>query len=232
MTTSTTLLKKGGVWPALAMRAAIAIVAVSLVSTHLAAQQKPDPQTAVNNAFNQFKTLSEGKNADYIPALAKVDPNLFGIALVTTDGKVYSAGDLKTEVSIQSISKVFTMAQVIQEQGLDAIEKRIGVDATGARFNSIIAVEAVKTVVGSGAPEMNPLVNPGAISATSMVTGNTAEAVWKKIIDFHNDAAERQLSVLQDVYKSESDTNQRNQAIGALMLAYGYIKANWQQAVD
>ena len=57
-----------------------------------------------------------------------------------------------TEVSIQSISKVFTMAQVIQEQGLESIEKRIGVDATGARFNSIIAVEGVRTVVGTGAP--------------------------------------------------------------------------------
>src|SRR6188474_488556 len=191
-----------------------------------------DPQAAVNAAFNKFKTLKEGKNADYIPALAKVDPNLFGIALVTTDGKVYSAGDLTTEVSIQSISKVFTMAQVIQEQGPAAIEQRIGVDATGARFNSIIAVESVRTVAGTGAPEMNPLVNPGAISATSMVTGATSDAVWTKIIGFHNDAAGRQLNVLQDVYKSESDTNQRNQAIGALMLAYGYIKNNWQQAVD
>jgi glutaminase len=194
--------------------------------------QAGNPQQAIDAAFNKYKTLKEGKNADYIPALAKVDPDLFGIALVTTDGKVFTAGDLKTEVSIQSISKVFTMAQVIQEQGLDAIEKRIGVDATGARFNSIIAVEAVKTVVGTGAPEMNPLVNPGAISATSMVTGASADAVWQKIIGFHNDAAGRQLSVLQDVYKSESDTNQRNQAIGALMLAYGYIKSNWQQAVD
>ena len=80
---------------------------------------------------------------------AKVDPKLFGIAVVTADGKVYTAGDVQTEVSIQSISKVFTMAQVIQEQGPDAIEKRIGVDATGARFNSIIAVEAVRTVVGT-----------------------------------------------------------------------------------
>src|SRR4029453_8795281 len=115
---------------------------------------------------------------------------------------------------------------------LESIEKRIGVDATGARFNSIIAVEGVRTVVGTGAPEMNPLVNPGAISATSMVTGATSDAVWQKIIGFHNDAAGRELSVLQDVYKSESDTNQRNQAIGALMLAYGYIKNNWQQAVD
>jgi glutaminase len=209
-----------------------ATAVLGLATLGLGAQSATEIQQAVDSAYGKFRTLKEGKNADYIPALAKVDPNLFGIAVVTADGKVYTAGDVKTEVSIQSISKVFTMAQVIQEQGLEAIEKRIGVDATGARFNSIIAVEAVRTVVGSGAPEMNPLVNPGAISATSMVTGASSDEVWKKIIGFHNDAAGRQLNVLQDVYKSESDTNQRNQAIGALMLAYGYIKDNWQQAVD
>ena len=196
--------------------------------------QRPasDPQSAVTKAFDDYKTLSDGKNADYIPALAQVDPDLFGIALVTTDGKVFTAGDLTTEVSIQSISKVFTMAQVIQEQGLESIEKRIGVDATGARFNSIMAVEGVRTVVGTGAPEMNALVNPGAISTTSMVTGASRDEVWNKIIGIHSDAAGRPLHVLADVYKSESDTNQRNQAISALMFAYGYIKSDWQQAVD
>jgi glutaminase len=209
-----------------------ALAATAIGGGLVLSAQGTDPQTVVNNAFNQFKGLKEGKNADYIPALAKVDPNLFGIALITADGKVYTAGDIKTEVSIQSISKVFTMAQVIQEQGLDSVEKRIGVDATGARFNSIIAIEAVKTVVGTGAPEMNPLVNPGAISATGMVSGGSADVVWKKIIGTYNDYAGRQLTVLQDVYKSESDSNQRNQAIGALMLAYGYIKSNWPQAVD
>jgi glutaminase len=212
--------------------AAIVVAAAIACSSTAARQSAGDPQSAVNAAFDKYKTLKEGKNADYIPALAKVDPNLFGIALITVDGKVYTAGDLTTQVSIQSISKVFTMAQVIQEQGTESIEKRIGVDATGARFNSIIAVEAVKTVQGTGAPEMNALVNPGAISATSMVKGDSSDAVWAKIIGFHDDFAGRQLSVLQDVYKSESDTNQRNQAIGALMLAYGYIKNNWQQAVD
>jgi glutaminase len=211
---------------------ALGLAAVVAGVPPLQAQARPDVQAAVDAAYAKYKGLQEGKNADYIPALAKVDPNLFGIAVVTADGKVYTAGDVKTEVSIQSISKVFTMAQVIQEQGVESIEKRIGVDATGARFNSIIAVEGVKTVVGAGAPEMNALVNPGAISATSMVKGATADEVWKKIIGFHNDAAGRQLTVLQDVYKSESDTNQRNQAIGALMFAYGYIKDNWQQAVD
>jgi glutaminase len=206
----------------------LAAIAVSV--TTLGAQA--NVQAAVDAAYQKYRTLKEGKNADYIPALAKVDPNLFGIAVVTPDGKVYTAGDIKTEVSIQSISKVFTMAQVIQEQGPDAIANRIGVDATGARFNSIIAIEGVRSVVGTGAPEMNPLVNPGAISATSMVTGKTSDEVWKKIIGFHNDAAGRSLNVLQDVYKSESDTNQRNQAIGALMFAYGYIKTDWHQAVD
>src|SRR5580765_853795 len=176
------------------------VTSLAIAGWTLGAQAAPDPQTVVDSAFNQFKALKEGKNADYIPALAKVDPNLFGIALVTVDGKVYTAGDIKTEVSIQSISKVFTMAQVIQEQGLDSVANRIGVDATGARFNSIIAVEAVNTVSGTGAPEMNPLVNPGAIATTSMVTGTSSDAVWAKIIGFHDAAAGRQLTVLQDVY--------------------------------
>jgi glutaminase len=211
---------------------ALVVGLLTMTRPALNAQAAADVQGAVDAAYAKFRNLQEGKNADYIPALAKVDPNLFGIAVVTADGKVYTAGDVRTEVSIQSISKVFTMAQVIQEQGLESVERRIGVDATGARFNSIIAIEGVRTVIGTGAPEMNPLVNPGAISATSMVRGASADEVWKKIIGFHNDAAGRQLTVLQDVYKSESDTNQRNQAIGALMLAYGYIKDNWQQAVD
>ena len=214
------------------VRACLLVLGALALAAPSRAQSPAEIQQAVDAAYAKFKTLTEGKNADYIPALAKVDPNLFGIAVVTADGKVYTAGDVQTQVSIQSISKVFTMAQVIQEQGLGSVENRIGVDATGARFNSIIAVEGVRTVAGTGAPEMNPLVNPGAISATSMVTGTTSDAVWQKIIGIHNDAAGRELSVLQDVYKSESDTNQRNQAIGALMLAYGYIKGDWRQAVD
>jgi glutaminase len=122
------------------------------------------------------------------------------------------------------------MARVIQDQGPDAIEKTIGVDATGMRFNSIVSVEFAKKELGG--PEINPLVNPGAITTTSMVQGKTADEVWAKIIGTHNDFAGRPLTVLQDVYKSESDTNQRNQAIGMLMYAYEYIKSNPAQATD
>jgi glutaminase len=209
--------------PVVAVIAATAALALSL-------RAESDVQGAVNAAFAKYQGLQEGKNADYIPALAKVDPNLFGIAVVTPDGKTWTAGDVKTEVSIQSISKVFTLARVIQDQGPDAIEKTIGVDATGMRFNSIIAVELAKKV--GGGPELNALVNPGAITATSMVQGKTSDEVWSKIIGTYNDFAGRPLPVLQDVYKSESDSNQRNQAIGMLMYAYEYIKSNPAQATD
>lgn len=151
---------------------AAAIIAVAGLSAMWVGAQS-NIQSVVNAAYAKYQNLQEGKNADYIPALAKVDPNLFGIAVVTPDGQVYTAGDTKTEVSIQSISKVFTMARVIQDQGPDVIEKTIGVDATGLRFNSIVSVEISKKL-GGGA-EMNPLVNPGAITATSMVQGKDAD---------------------------------------------------------
>ena len=209
---------------------ALPAVGASLALTPVQAQGSPDIATVLNETYAKFRNLQEGKNADYIPALAKVDPKIFGIALVTTDGKVYTAGDIKSEVSIQSISKVFTMAKVIEEQGPEKIEKTIGVDATGMRFNSIVSVEFSQKALGG--PEMNSLVNPGAIATTSMVKGSTRDEVWKSILDWHSAFAGRPLSVNQEVFKSEAATNQRNQAIGALMYAYGYIKEKPDQATD
>ena len=212
----------------LALAAAVALVIVPRLAT---AQTPAQYQAAVDAAYTKYENLQEGKNADYIPALAQVDPKIYGIALITTDGKIYTAGDLKSEVSIQSISKVFTMAKVMEEQGPDAVANTIGVDATGMRFNSIVSIEFAKKTLGG--PEMNPLVNPGAITTTSMVQGSTREEVWNKILDYHSAFAGRQLGVNQEVFKSEADTNQRNQAIGALMYAYGHIKtSNRAQAVD
>jgi glutaminase len=183
-------------------------------------------QRALDAAYTKYKNLKEGKNADYIPALAKVDPQLFGIALVTPDGRVFVAGDTTSEVSIQSISKVFTLARVMQDSGDAAIVKNTGVDATGQVFNSIVAIEQKK------GHEMNPLVNAGAITTTGMVAGSSAADIWNKILDTYNGFAGRSLRVLEDVYKSEAETNQRNVAIGRLMYAYGHISANPDQATD
>jgi glutaminase len=210
--------------------AALALM-IGISMTASATELNPEKiQAALDAAYKKYQNLEEGKNADYIPALAKVDSRIYGIALVTTDGKIYTAGDVKSEVSIQSISKVFTAAKVMEESGPDAISQTIGVDATGMRFNSIISIEFSKNTLGG--PEMNPLVNPGAIAATSMLMGSKRDKVWKSILAYYSDFAGRPLKVNKEVFKSESDTNQRNQAISYLMYAYGYIKDNPLQATD
>jgi glutaminase len=207
---------------------ALALAAAVLAAGTAWAQvpSKADVDAAMKAAYDKYKGLKEGANADYIPALAKVDSNIYGIAIVTVDGQVYTMGDVKSEVSIQSISKVFTMALVMEEQNPEAIESNMGVDATGQVFNSINAVEQYK-----GA-EMNAMVNPGAITATSMVKGASRDEIWKKILDWHGQFAGRTLGVNQEVFKSEADTNQRNQAISMLMYAYGHIKDKPLQATD
>jgi len=204
----------------------MAVACAPALAAKAAAPAATPYQAAVDAAYAKFKDLQEGKNADYIPALAKVDSKIFGIALVTVDGKVYTAGDITSEVSIQSISKVFTMAKVMEEQGPDAIKNNMGVDATGQVFNSIVAVEQYR-----GA-EMNAMVNPGAITATSMVSGANRAEVWNKILGIHSDFAGRPLTVNKEVFDSEAATNQRNQAISMLMFAYGHIKDNPLQACD
>jgi glutaminase len=186
----------------------------------------PDYQAALTDAYNSFKDLKEGKNADYIKELASVDPNIFGIALVTVDGKVYSMGDISSMVSIQSVSKVFTMAQVIQELGHQAIQDKIGVDATGMRFNSIVAIEMQK------GKEINPLVNPGAIASSSLIAGSDSAAKWAHILAVQSDFAGRPLSVNWPVYVSEAGDNLRNQAIAHLLFAYNRMYFDPVQSTD
>lgn len=202
---------------------ALIIYAASVSAVELT---KENIEKALNDAYSEYRGLKEGKNADYIPALAKVDSKIFGIALVTLDGKIYTAGDIKSEVSIQSISKVLTMAMVMDESGPEALYNNTGVDATGQAFNSIVAIEL------SRGAEMNPLVNAGAITTTSLVKGENYQEIWDKIIAKYSEFAGRDLRVLDDIYKSEAATNQRNRAIASLMAAYGHIKTDPLQATD
>ncbi|QQS50520.1 MAG: glutaminase A [Bacteroidota bacterium] len=183
-------------------------------------------QAALDEAYDKYKDVKEGKNADYIKELATVDPNIFGIALVTADGQVFTKGDITSMVSIQSVSKVFTLAQVIEQQGFQLVQDKIGVDATGEVFNSIVAVERMR------GKEINPLVNPGAIASTSLVNGADSAAKWKSILDFHSEFAGRPLALNMPVYISEAGDNLRNQAIAHLLLAYGRMYFDPVQATD
>ncbi|HEY6627305.1 MAG TPA: glutaminase A [Ignavibacteriaceae bacterium] len=208
---------------------AIVLVALLLSSPVFVNAQdlsKANIEKVLNDAYNKFKDVKEGANADYIKELATVDPNIFGISIVTTDGQVYTAGDVKSMVSIQSVSKAFTMAKIIEEQGHQAIQDKIGVDATGEVFNSITAIERMR------GKEINPLVNPGAIAASSLINGADSSAKWKSILQVHSDFAGRQLGLNVPVYISEAGDNLRNQAIAHLLLAYGRMYFDPVEATD
>lgn len=183
-------------------------------------------QQALAEAHERFKDVKEGKNADYIPVLAEVPSDLFGIVVVTADGRMYDIGDTERAFSIQSISKVFTLAHVLDQAGAAKVVDTIGVDATGQKFNSIVAIEQYQ-----GA-EMNPLVNAGAIATTSLVQGDTPAQIWERIIGVHGAFAGRPLTVDEEVYRSEAATNQRNRAIAMLMSAYERLQGDPLQATD
>lgn len=183
-------------------------------------------QSIVEKAYAEFKNVTEGKNADYIKELAKVDPNIFGIAIIDNKGNVYTAGDIKSQVSIQSVSKAFVLAMVINEVGAELIKINVGANATGFPFNSIIAMEVNRN---SG---INSMVNAGAIATTSMVSGKTADEKWENIVNKLSDFAGRKLSIDEPVYISEAGDNQRNVAQAMLLKAYGKIYFDAMESVD
>ncbi len=183
-------------------------------------------QQLVDEAYSKFKGVREGKNADYIPILASVDPELFGIAIVTVAGDVITAGDVGHAFSIQSVAKPFTMALVMEEQGLDAIRQKIGVEPSGMPFNSILAIEL------NHQRSINPLVNAGAIAAVSMLEAQSPEERWRKILDGYSRYAGEPLKLIDEVYVSEAETNYRNRAIANLLYNYERLYCDPMEAVD
>src|SRR2546430_6759681 len=183
-------------------------------------------QSVVQEAYNKFKDDQKGKNADYIPYLAQVDSKMFGIAIVTTDNQVLTLGDVKYSFSIQSISKVFTLALAMEELGPDRVFAKVGSEPTGRPFNSPLAVVDMPSHSG------NPLVNAGAIATTSLISGQNAAEKWNKILDFYSKAAGEKLVLIDEVYKSEAATNTGNKALSMLLAKYDRIYADPFESVD
>jgi len=183
-------------------------------------------QAIIQEAYTKFKSDTRGKNADYIPVLAQVNSNLFGIAAVSTDNKVVTVGDVNTPFSIQSISKVYSLALAMEEQGADKVFQKIGSEPTGRAFNSPIAVVDMPTHTG------NPLVNAGAIATVSLISATTADEKWQKILNFYSKAAGEKLTLIDEVYKSEAATNTGNKALSYLLAKYDRIYADPFESVD
>jgi glutaminase len=184
-------------------------------------------QRLVDEMHARYKGLTEGKNADYIPILTTVPSDLFAVVIVDgSDGKVYSAGDADYKFSIQSVSKPFTAALVMAQQGPQAIHDKIGVEPTGLPFNSRMAIELYPKQ-----RSVNPLVNAGAIAAVSLVQASSEQDRWNKIIDNFNGYAGTTLTVLEDVYKSEYETAFGNRAIANLLFNYGRLYSDPEEAM-
>ncbi|HHZ8351642.1 TPA: glutaminase A [Morganella morganii] len=182
--------------------------------------------TIVEQAYQKFKTEKAGDVADYIPALAKYSPDNYAVVIATVDGKIYSAGDKDALFPLESLSKVFTLALVMNQQGSEVVLEKLGANATGLPFNSGLAIE-----LRPDRPQ-NPLVNAGAISAVSLIKAKNPDDRWQQIMENMEAFADTKLTVNDEVYRSESETNQHNQALARLMQSYGMLYGNPDEAVD
>jgi glutaminase len=198
---------------------------LSLVSTG----ELPEPQQVrdvVTEAYERYRGNTSGEVADYIPALAKASPDLFGICVVGVRGRMFEIGDVATKFSIQSVSKPFVFALVCDAVGYEQARHRLGVNSTGYPFNSVIAVEL------NDERTMNPLVNAGAIATTSLVPGTTADDKWETIRERLSRFAGRELLLNEEVYASESATNLRNHGIAHLLESYERLYFDPDEATD
>ncbi len=159
-----------------------------------------------------------GAVATYIPELAKVSPDHFGIAVVTRDGHIHSAGDAAMPFSIQSVSKVFTLSMALERLG-EKCWRRVGREPSGDPFNSIVQLEA-----DNGIPR-NPLINAGAIVISDILLADrTPSATIERILAFIQMAADdAAISIDNAVACSERDTGERNMALAHFIRASGNL---------
>lgn len=206
-------------------RFVVLFISLFMLSSPLHAAEV-DLQQLVNDVHKQFASHNEGKNPDYIPALAAVDSDLFAISIVTADGKKYSAGDKDHSFSIQSIAKAFNLAALMNQQGDQVVVDKIGVNATGLPFSSIMAIELNEE------RSVNPLVNAGAIATVSLIKAKNAKQKWNIIESNLENFTGTDLKVQKDIYKSETDTNVKNQSIARLLSNYGRLYDDIEESVD
>lgn len=174
-------------------------------------------ESAVAQAYSKNRNNSRGRTATYIPALAAVDPDLFAVCAMTPDGRTAAIGDVDHEYPIESISKVFTLALVIEERGHRAVRAKLGANPTGGAFDSVLALELHHDKPTS------PLVNAGAMATTSFLQASDAADRWHKILDFQSAFAGRPLAISEEINASEQETNSHNKAIAWLLYSAGSL---------
>ncbi len=163
--------------------------------------------------------IGTGRVADYIPALARVDPGKFGIAVVDLDGTITALGEAHEPFSIQSISKVFTLTLALGKRGED-LWTRVGREPSGSPFNSIVQLEREH-----GIPR-NPFINAGAIAVSDVLLGGRApaEAIGEVLAFVRAAAGDETVAVDREVAASERETGFRNASLANFMKGFGNLE--------
>lgn len=182
-------------------------------------------QEYVEQLHSRYASSMEGHVADYIPELSKADPRLFGICIATRDGHVYEVGDTRQTFTIQSISKALVYGLALEDRGEEHVLSRIGVEPSGEAFNAISLKE------GSGAP-FNPMINAGAIATAGQILKKDGKSRIDRVVEYLSGFAGRNLSINQQVYRSESETGHRNRAIGWLLRNFGILDEDPDETLE
>lgn len=180
----------------------------------------------VSEAYERYRSNDEGENSRVYPALAATPRHLFGVCVVGTDGGLHLLGDAEFEFSVMSVSKPFVFALICELFGAAEVRDRLGVNSTGLAFNSAAAIERD--------PEgrTNPMVNAGAIATTSLAPGETSDEKWRFIQQGLSRFAGRTLALDDEMYRSATLTNHRNQALARMLQSVDRIYAEPSLATD
>ncbi len=182
-------------------------------------------QQYLEDLHARLRDLRDGQLASYIPELTLADPEWFGIALATVDGSVYLVGDARQEFTVQSISKAITYGIALEDQDIDGVFAKVGVEPSGEAFNSI-SLEP-----DTGRP-MNPMINAGAIATTGLVKAATREERLARILGRFEKYVGHPVMVDESVYRSERDTGHRNRAISHLLRNADILTGDPEDALD
>lgn len=173
----------------------------------------------------RYRPLGEGEPASYIPALAEVDRNAFGIAVLGRDGHHVAAGDSDAEFTVQSISKVVLYGLALDTWGREVVQRRAGVEPSGEQFNAITFDEVENRA-------FNPMVNAGALAVTDLVEGATVDERLAVMLAAFERYLGHPVEVDQTVYRSELATAHRNRAIAHLMVSRGIVADRVEEIVE
>jgi len=169
------------------------------------------------------KWTGRGKVADYIPALAKANPEELSVAVFHHDGTCVSAGDVQQKLTLQSVSKVLTLALALMDYGEETVFSKVGYEPTGDPFNSIVKLEF------SPSKPLNPMINAGALAVTHMIKGKSEEERFGRILSFIQQlAGNPEIGFSEEVAESEYKTSDLNRALCYFMKQHGVI----EEAVD